>query len=121
MIKKQRYGKIENELLFILSNNNEYVEYSLRLLASKIKGIDRTTSQYDSVRFAVNRLEKDGIIETKEVPVYGGKITYFVAGVPSKLLMVRLRDFYTRNWECEGGIRFLNEFQLVPTQSNCKV
>ncbi|UCD13163.1 MAG: hypothetical protein JSW60_06285 [Thermoplasmatales archaeon] len=122
---KQRYGKIEKKILEILNHYTKlygYVEVSLRLMAEEITKDNKTgNSRYNTVRNAVNRLEKHKIIQTKVVPVINGwNIENFPGRALSKLRMVRLYDGH-KPWECTGGIRFLNGKHLIPTQSNCIV
>jgi len=122
--KKQRFGKIEKKIIEILKNNTEqysYVECSLRFIAQEINKYNRTNnSKYNSVRNAVDRLEKHKIIQTKIVPVINGWNIDGSERALTKVRMIRLYD-PDKTWQCENGIIFTFEGKLEPNQSNCKV
>ena len=118
--EKKRYGRIEKKIIEILKSY-DYVEYSLRLMAEEISKDNNTNSPgYNTVRNAVDRLEKYKIIETKTVPVYDGCYISESERDISKLRMIRLY-VKSKPWECEGGIHVQHNKQLISKQSNCKV
>jgi hypothetical protein len=85
-----------------------------------IVGDNPTETQYNSVRNAVNRLEKSGNIQTLIVPVYNKNTTFFRDKPPSKLKMMRLSKD-NRKWDCEKGIHFEDTCQLSKELGYCKI
>jgi hypothetical protein len=110
-----RWGKREQQILKILMPY-DYVEYSLRRLASVIlhNPYFRDDSGYNSIRNAVNRLEDAGFVETKTVKV-NCKCGYFPKGkAPTHLKMVRQKT-EGREWDCEKE----GSKTSTPGLSNC--
>ena len=122
-LMKKRYGKNEKAIIKKLKEY-EYVEYSIRALAAEITGIIHTPeSKYNSIRNAVDRLEKAGLVETIKCPVYGANSKNFPKGIPTRVRMVRLKDanLTGRDWDCRYGVSFSGVYTLNPQFSNCKV
>ena len=119
MKSKKRRGKNEDKILAILKQY-DYVEISVRLLASKIKGIDAPESKYNSIRNTINRLEKSKLVQTITIPVFGGNILYFPRGISTRVRMVRLWAD-DRSWDCKDGVYFSGDHMLESRFSNCKV
>jgi len=122
MIKK-RYGKNEKAILKKLKEH-DYVEYSVRALAAEITRVfPSPESKYNSIRNAVDRLEKVELVETIKCPVYGADIEKFPKGTPTRVRMVRLKNKNPtgRVWDCINGVSFCGVYYLKPQFANCRV
>ena len=119
MKPKTRWGKREKQILKILMGY-DYVEFSLRLLTSKIlrNPYFRDDSKYNSIRNAVSRLEEQGFVETKTVHVHCEHGRFPEGRAPTHLRMVRQKE-EGREWECKNGIYFKSYWSVIPEQDHC--